>query len=393
MFRPQIGFGVGAFRGSGSGLSPDSFAMTVDTTKAGSASDTFILPLASTETYNFEVNWGDGNSDTITVWNQAETTHVYSSSGTYQITITGTFPTIVFNNGGDRLKLSSIDQWGIISWTTFVRSFKGCSNVLGLYTDSPDLSGVISLFDMFNSCSLFNGSFIGWDTSTIINMAGTLSFCSVFNQPINHLDTSSVTTMNSMLAFCTIFNQEIDGLDTSSVTNMTSLLHTCPAFNKPVNGLDVSSNTAFNSFFQGCTLFNQSFPSWDMSSGISFANFMQDCPAFNQVIPFTTSSSATSYSAMFRNCTLFNQDLSGLNYTQVTTMTLFLSGTAFDNSNYDTTLVGILGWSGGSPTKTVQSGVNAHFGAAQYSIGTDAEDARADLIASDTWTITDGGGV
>jgi len=35
------------------------FKMTIDTTKAGSASDTFVLPLVNGAAYNFVVDWGD----------------------------------------------------------------------------------------------------------------------------------------------------------------------------------------------------------------------------------------------------------------------------------------------------------------------------------------------
>ncbi|RZA25525.1 MAG: hypothetical protein EOP10_06600, partial [Proteobacteria bacterium] len=48
------------------------------------------LPLVASGTYNFSVNWGDGNTETITAWNAAATTHTYSTSGTYTVTITGT---------------------------------------------------------------------------------------------------------------------------------------------------------------------------------------------------------------------------------------------------------------------------------------------------------------
>ena len=47
------------------------------------------LPLPSGQTYNFVVDWGDGNSDIITAYDQAETLHTYSSAFTGQITITG----------------------------------------------------------------------------------------------------------------------------------------------------------------------------------------------------------------------------------------------------------------------------------------------------------------
>ena len=49
---------------SGGGISGDSFLFTVDTTQAGSAADTFILPLQNGAT-NIVVKWGDGSDDAI----------------------------------------------------------------------------------------------------------------------------------------------------------------------------------------------------------------------------------------------------------------------------------------------------------------------------------------
>jgi hypothetical protein len=48
-----------------------------------SAANQIQLPLISTGNYNFVVDWGDGNTDTITVWNQAETLHTYATEGQY----------------------------------------------------------------------------------------------------------------------------------------------------------------------------------------------------------------------------------------------------------------------------------------------------------------------
>ena len=60
---------------------------TANTSGGSSTSTQIQLPLESSGTYNFVVDWGDGNTDTITAWNQAETLHTYASSGTYTITI------------------------------------------------------------------------------------------------------------------------------------------------------------------------------------------------------------------------------------------------------------------------------------------------------------------
>ena len=68
----------------GGGVNPN-FLMTIDTTQAGSASDTFILPCGNIGIYNAVIDWGDGSTSNITSYNDADLTHVYSVSGIYQI--------------------------------------------------------------------------------------------------------------------------------------------------------------------------------------------------------------------------------------------------------------------------------------------------------------------
>ena len=135
---------------------PEPFIMTIDTTQAGSASDTFVIPTLSSATYDYDVDWGDGSTDTITAWNQAERTHVYASSGTYQIKIYRIFNRMYFNNAGDKAKLMSIDQWGIIPWADMYKAFYGCYNMQGAWTDTPDLSNATRTDIMFTACFAFD---------------------------------------------------------------------------------------------------------------------------------------------------------------------------------------------------------------------------------------------
>jgi len=67
-----------------SGGSTD-FIMTIDTTKAGSASNTFILPCINGGVYDAVIDWGDGSTSNITTYNDVDLTHVYSVSGVYQL--------------------------------------------------------------------------------------------------------------------------------------------------------------------------------------------------------------------------------------------------------------------------------------------------------------------
>ena len=49
-----------------------------DNTSSGSSTATQVkLPLISTGSYNFVVEWGDSTTSTITAYNQAAVTHTY----------------------------------------------------------------------------------------------------------------------------------------------------------------------------------------------------------------------------------------------------------------------------------------------------------------------------
>ena len=54
------------------------FTFTVQTSKSGvSNDDQFTLPLTDNGTVDIVVDWGDGTSDAITAFDQAEKTHTY----------------------------------------------------------------------------------------------------------------------------------------------------------------------------------------------------------------------------------------------------------------------------------------------------------------------------
>lgn len=93
----------------------------ITTWKTTSNNESIIIPTFSGETYNYTVDWGDGSSNDTNV--QGDATHNYAASGDHIITITGTFPRIYFDCGGDKLKIISIDQWGFKSLDFYGRSF------------------------------------------------------------------------------------------------------------------------------------------------------------------------------------------------------------------------------------------------------------------------------
>jgi len=180
------------------------FTITIDTTKAGSANDTFVLPLPGSGTYDYYVDWGEGGAEEHFVVNTSQT-HVYASSGTYQIKIRGTFPQIYFNTVGDRLKLISIDNWGIITWGSFENAYYGCSNMNCVAIDYPDTSEVITFFRAFSNCSsLITLDVSGFDTSSATSYYRMLYGCSLFKGSLASLNMTAALTTTQMCTGCNI---------------------------------------------------------------------------------------------------------------------------------------------------------------------------------------------
>ncbi|MFK7900593.1 MAG: BspA family leucine-rich repeat surface protein, partial [Cyclobacteriaceae bacterium] len=158
------------------------FITTWKTDNPGISGSTEItIPTVSSESYNYDVDWdNDGVFDEFGI--TGDVTHDFGSAGTYTIRIQGNFPQIRFSeNGGvqkDGEKLIDINQWGSISWTSMSRAFSGCSNLNVSAVDSPDLSGVSSLFSMFSSCSSLDFN-LNWDLSSVTVLSSMFRDCDV----------------------------------------------------------------------------------------------------------------------------------------------------------------------------------------------------------------------
>ena len=321
-------YNSGLVIGAGGAPIDTTFKITVDTTKAGSASNTFVLPLR-VGTVNMTVYWGDGNSDLITAYNQAELTHVYSVGGSYQITLDGSLTAVYFANVGDKLKLSSIDNWGTNQWTIFAFCFYGCANMVANYTDTPDTSICNSFQNQFYGCTNFNGA-VDFDASLVTSLVAMFYGCTNFNQPIN--------------------------------------------FNCPILG------TAAN-MFQLCTNFNSTVNLTTTSSLSTTTRMFQQCTNFNRAVTISNTSGVTNMSIMFYLCSNFDQDISALQINSLTNASSMFLSSGFSKTNYDLLLPS---WDAYGT-----SNVPFHAGTAHYSAG--APTTAHNAMVSRGWTITDGG--
>ena len=274
------------------------------------------IPIHAESSYRYTVNWGDDSDDTKTYTSSTiGATHIYSTPATttsYKVTITGDFPRIYFNNGVDRNKIISIDQWGNNRWDSMESAFFGCEN-LRYYTakDTPDLSQVTDMSHMFQRAVLFNGDIGDWDVDNVTDMSSMFSGASMFNQNIGGWDVDNVTNMRFMFSGASMFNQNIGGWDVDKVTDMSFMFEFAPAFNQNIGGWDVDKVTDMSFMFSGATEFNQNIRDWEVGEVTDMSFMFESASAFNRFIGSWDVSTVTDMSSMFSGASRFNQNIGG----------------------------------------------------------------------------------
>ncbi len=255
------------------------FQMLVKTDNAGtSASNQFTIPTSGLG-YNYDVDWGDG---TISSGVTGNITHTFPSIGNYVIKITGSFLRIVFNNGGDRLKLLEVQNWGVYGTGGNLQNaaFSGCANMIITASDAPDLSTTTTLSAFLQNCTSFNQSINHWDVSNVTNFSLMFIGASTFNQSLNNWNVTSGTLFNSMFELATAFNGDITGWNVSSGSNF-SRMFLFTTFNQNIGSWNVSGATNMSQMFAFANSFNQNIGSWNIANVTNFTNFMQGKTAAN----------------------------------------------------------------------------------------------------------------
>ena len=167
------------------------FRMSINT--ALGIGTTFALPLPSGQTYDFWWTPGDGSSARhVTAYNDATATYDYGTPFIGQISIEGKCGGFSFNNGGDRLKVISVDQWGNVGFE--IIDFYGCTNLSSLPLDealekTPLITGItqfvrncISLTDIpvktFSNSTLIVNTFRAFYTAGLTSLnADMFRYC------------------------------------------------------------------------------------------------------------------------------------------------------------------------------------------------------------------------
>lgn len=216
---------------------------TDNLTDGSSAARQIRLPLVSSGTYNFLVNWGDGASTTVTSYDDLDATHTYTVAGTYTLTINGLFNGFAFSNAGDKGKLLIVSQWGSLALGDTDGFFQGAFNFNSTATDVPDLTQTTSLASAFAGATSFNGPIANWDVSGVTSLASTFEGATSFNQPIGGWNVSNVENLRAAFYGATNFNQPLAGWNVSKVWHFGIAFETASSFNQDLSSWDVTGSS------------------------------------------------------------------------------------------------------------------------------------------------------
>ena len=235
-------------------VAPGEFFVTTWRVEAG---ENITIPTTGTG-YNYTVDWGDGTPMSTET---GDATHTYTAAADYEVRISGDFPRIHINLGGNRLKIIAINQWGTQQWTSMDRAFAGAENLVGLANDRPDLSTVASMNSMFEGAIAFNQDIGTWNVSNVTNMNSVFNGATSFNQDIGNWDVGNVTRMINTFLGTADFNQDIGMWNVGAVTNMTQMFMDATAFDQDISTWDVSNVTTMASMLDNSGLSDTNYDS------------------------------------------------------------------------------------------------------------------------------------
>jgi surface protein len=219
-----------------------------------------------------DVNWGDGTVVTYTSANHGLTTHNYTLTGSFDITITGTMAKFGRGDPGAPWTgvtlLTSVSSFGTLGITDLSQAFLGASSLVAVPNTLP--SSVTNMRGMFYDAGIFNQPLNSWNTSNVTDMSYMFYGAIAFNQSLttsgNSWNTSNVTDMSNMFQGASAFNQPLNSWNTSKVTNMVGMFNSASTFDQPLNSWNTSKVTDMRYMFYRASIFNQPLNSWDTSN-------------------------------------------------------------------------------------------------------------------------------
>ena len=254
--------------GGGSAYGPEAF-VTEWTVSSG---DTIVLPsydITPLPTLDYDVDWGDGSSDSNVITRDKTHTYTFGGGGTkvFQVVITNQFHSLRMtrSNGlgytSNQDRLTNMVQWGTdTTWSSLGYMFMDCGNMEYTATDFPDISNLAessNAREMFRQCD----SVVDLDLSNWTNTANLTTLYGMFygmdsleTLNLTNWDTSNVVSGTNI---CMNSGSAVNGcefimpdLDWSSIGSLSSMFYQTHVKSIDVSGWTFGKSIAINSLFR-----------------------------------------------------------------------------------------------------------------------------------------------
>ena len=221
-------------------VNPNDLVFTVQSDNVGTSNDNqFTIPTSGSG-YLYDISTDDGYTATGVTGNHTIT--FPSGVGVHTVTISaelGGFPKFYFNNGGDRLKILDISNFGIYGYgsTSQLFAFRGCSLLTVSATDIGHFENVTNFRFMFENTSVSTLPLI--DTSAVTTFETAFKGCNFITFP--SLDFSSGTKFEKAWQSNTnLVNFPANMFDNSSANNYTNAFHSTNLSQTSIDNILVS---------------------------------------------------------------------------------------------------------------------------------------------------------
>jgi surface protein len=277
---------------------------------------------------SYTIDWGDGTSDANTYTNVDVPTHSYSTSGAHQITYSGDFTQLRFE---DRADLLGVANWGNTQWTSMNSMFKGCSKFNNIPSTAPDLTFTNDLSNMLQGASSFNQSMANWDVSSITDMSALFYEAASFQGDISGWRVSNVTNMRAMFFRASAFDGDLSQWDVSQVEEMSYMFYNASAFAGDISSWNVFHVTDMSFMFYGAARFNGDLGNWNVANVTSMRAMFSSATNFPGGINNWNVSNVTDMRTMFSNAQSMSGSLDKWEVSSVTNMVaMFADALSFD---------------------------------------------------------------
>ena len=261
-----------------------------------------------------------------------------------------------------------------------------------IYTVNTSLGNTVEISHIN---SLQNRVTINWGDGNLGEFTGTSSLShtyssvGVYDIKIYPMATGSVTfsSSNNIVGIKSYYGAGTNDLAGCQSSNLVSVPSSIP-----------DRITDMGGAFGSASSFNQDISSWDVSNVAFMVNMFRSATSFNQDISSWDVSNVTNMSYMFRGATNFNQNLGSWNISNVTSMQEMFGFSGMSTENYSRTLIGWANshFAGNARNNVPLGAFGRTYNNTAYTTGNqfnDAVSARAYLVNTAGWTISDGGQV